>query len=80
MTTSHTASPWLIWPKPNPQARVRLFCFPYAGGGASLFRAWPDELSRDIEVCAIQPPGRENRFREPRYTSLSSLVPDLGTA
>jgi medium-chain acyl-[acyl-carrier-protein] hydrolase len=80
MTTTRDAKGWLTWPKPNPSARVRLFCFPYAGGGASIFRSWPDELPKDIEICAVQSPGRENRFREARYTRLSALVPVLGEA
>lgn len=25
---------WITLPKPNPQARLRLFCFPFGGGGA----------------------------------------------
>ena len=29
------------------QARLRLFCFPYAGGGASMFRTWSDNLPSD---------------------------------
>src|SRR6185437_2646257 len=53
---------------------------PYAGGGASLFRTWPEELPPQIEICAIQPPGRESRFREPRFTSLPPLVEALDAA
>lgn len=28
---------WIFCRKPRPQARLRLFCFPYAGAGASFF-------------------------------------------
>lgn len=80
MATSRDIHPWIVFPKPNPQARLRLFCFPYAGGGASIFRAWADELPKQIEICAIQPPGRENRFSEPRFTQLPALVAALDTA
>jgi len=79
VTQPHT-SPWIMCFKPNPQARLRLFCFPYAGGGASLFRPWSDLLPTSIEICAIQPPGRENRFREARFTHLPELVTALDTA
>ncbi len=73
-------SPWLACPKPNPQARLRLFCFPYAGGGASTFRTWADDLPADIEVCPVQLPGRENRVREQLFTQLLPLVETLASA
>jgi medium-chain acyl-[acyl-carrier-protein] hydrolase len=69
-----------IWVKrtgQNPQTCFRLFCFPYAGGGASIFRTWPERLPSDIEVCAIQLPGRENRLRETPFAKLSSLIDAL---
>jgi len=50
-------------------ARTRLFCFPPAGAGASMFARWRRCLAPEIDVCAIQPPGRENRRRE-------AVVPD----
>lgn len=62
---------------PRPDARCRLYCLPYAGGGASLFRTWPAHLPADVEVCAIQLPGREDRFREPRFTRIAPLVQTL---
>ena len=67
-------NPWINCPKPNPQARLRLFCFPYAGTGASTFRTWSDQLPPDIEVCPVQLPGREKRLSEPLFTHLSPLV------
>ena len=78
MATTPPFDAWVTCPKPYPQARLRLFCFPYAGGGASLFRIWSDLLPAQIEVCPVQLPGRENRFRETRYTRLMPLVPVLG--
>ena len=65
---------WVFYPKLNPMARLRLFCFPYAGGGASAFTSWPSDLPTDVEVCSVQIPGRENRLREPPYTRLAALV------
>ena len=55
----------VIYPKPNPQSRMRLFCFPYAGGTAAVFRDWPRYLPSDIEVCAVQYAGRGGRLAEP---------------
>jgi len=76
ITPVHT-SPWIICPKPNPAARLRLFCFPYAGGGASIYREWPDSFQRNIEICCIQLPGRENRSREALMKNLSQVVLSL---
>jgi medium-chain acyl-[acyl-carrier-protein] hydrolase len=71
---------WIICPKPNPGALLRLFCFAYAGGSASIFREWSVLLPREIEVCPIQLPGRENRLAEPPFTRLEPLVQTLAQA
>lgn len=77
MTSTGAFERWLRWPKPNPNARLRLFCFPFGGGGASFYRSWPDGLPTDVEFCAVQLPGRENRLREPPFTQLSILIETL---
>lgn len=59
---------------------VRLFCFPYAGGGASIFRSWKTALAPAIEVIPVQLPGREDRWREPPLTDLPALVVSLSDA
>lgn len=59
---------------PRPQARVRLFCFPYAGGGASVYRLWPGELPDAVELCAVQLPGRESRWREEPFRRIEPLA------
>lgn len=74
MITKSGSSQWIDYLKPNPHARLRLFCFPYAGGSASIFRRWVNDLPPDVEVCPVQLPGRENRLMEPPCTRLSSLV------
>ena len=70
---------WIICPHPRPDHRLRLFCFSYAGGGASLFRSWSEDLPTDIEVCAIQLPGRESRLAEPPLSSMRAIVDALST-
>jgi surfactin synthase thioesterase subunit len=70
-------SPWVVIPKPNPAARLRLFCFPYAGGGATIFAGWPRLLPPEVEVVAVQPPGRENRLTEEPYSDLLQLAEKL---
>src|SRR5438132_13986114 len=72
--------PWFPLARPNPAARLRLVCLPFAGGGASVFRQWPDGLPLDVDVLAAQPPGRESRFREPACTHMDRLVAALADA
>src|SRR6185295_11175567 len=61
----------------NPNARLRLFCFPYAGGGASAYRGWATALPSDLEVCPVQLPGRESRLREAPFTRPEPLIQTL---
>jgi surfactin synthase thioesterase subunit len=67
---------WWVTFFPRPKTvYLRLFCFPYAGGGASVFRKWPETFVKyGIEICAVQPPGRESRISERPLKSLFSLV------
>jgi len=80
MTDAIAFDSWITFRKPNPQARLRLFCFPYAGTGASIFRTWPDGLPADVEVCPVQCPGRGTRLTETPFTQLSPLVQALAQA
>jgi surfactin synthase thioesterase subunit len=73
-------SPWFSYFKPNPKASLRLFCFPYAGGNAMVYRTWAHELPANVEIVAVQPPGRGHRINEPPVTRLSQLVELLGSA
>jgi medium-chain acyl-[acyl-carrier-protein] hydrolase len=75
--TPDPASRWLVRPRPNPGAALRLVCFPYAGGGAMAFRTWPEALPPEIEVLAIALPGRDARAREPAFDRLTPLVARL---
>jgi medium-chain acyl-[acyl-carrier-protein] hydrolase len=74
-TTSPNA--WITCPRPNPQACLRLFGFPYAGGAASAFYTWSDDLPRELEFCPIQLPGRESRLRESPFSHLEPLLEAL---
>jgi len=57
--------PWLTRFQSRPAALRRLVCFGPAGGGPSFFRKWPDLLPSDVELLAVQLPGREARLAEP---------------
>jgi medium-chain acyl-[acyl-carrier-protein] hydrolase len=74
------ANRWIVRPRRNPRAALRLICFPYAGGGASVFRTWPDALPGDVEVLAVESPGRETRSRERPFEQLAALVTSLTDA
>ena len=63
--------------QPDPRARVRLFCFPYAGGGSAIFRQWGSEFRYPIELVPALLPAREGRIREPGYTRLDKMVETL---
>ncbi len=65
---------WVECLSPRPEAKYRLLCFPYVGGAASLYRLWPSLLSPDIELHAIELPGRGRRFGENFFSSLLELI------
>ena len=69
---------WFVVPRPRPDAAARLFCLPYAGAGASAFRRWPDAAGPEIEVCAVQLPGRENRIAEDPRFDVAELADAIG--
>lgn len=71
------APAWVRPLTPNPYARLRLFCFPHAGAGVLAFRPWANLLPPEIEVCPVQLPGREDRFRETPFTDVHALVAEL---
>lgn len=71
---------WLAAHRPVRDPALRLFCFPFAGGGALVFREWSGDVPPEVEVCAVQLPGREGRFRERPYVRLTDLVHDLADA
>lgn len=68
---------WLVCRRPNPDARLRLLFFHYAGGGASAFAGWAGHLSDEVEVCAVRLPGREARLLQRPYQQIGDLMPDL---
>jgi surfactin synthase thioesterase subunit len=67
-------------PKPNAGARARLFCLPFAGGGASTYHGWPQAFPGVVELRAVQLPGRESRLLEPRIKSMTALAHSVADA
>jgi medium-chain acyl-[acyl-carrier-protein] hydrolase len=75
-----TMNRWIIEGNVNPNARMRLFCMPYAGAGASIFHPWRRGTLSEAEICAIQLPGRESRILDKPFSSIVPLVKDLADA
>lgn len=66
---------WIGWPRQGgAEARLRLFCLPFAGGGAAPYRLWSRHLPPAIACCPILLPGREERLAEPPLRRLDALV------
>nr|WP_298096142.1 alpha/beta fold hydrolase [uncultured Shinella sp.] len=77
-----TRSPckWVSYVTRRDNARLRLFCLPFAGGGAEFYRDWAALLPGDIEVWPVQLPGRSMRMMEPPIDTMTTLVDSLGEA
>ena len=56
---------------------MRLFCFPYAGGNAATYRPWAEALTADVELVAVDPPGRANRIHEAPIDNLEDFLAAL---
>jgi medium-chain acyl-[acyl-carrier-protein] hydrolase len=68
-----SSNKWFLFPKPNPAAALRLFCFHYSCGSAQVFHGWPGRLPPNVETGAIQLPGRGHRLGEPHIRRLVPL-------
>lgn len=71
------------WVRPyrlTPMPRLRLACFAHAGGSASFFRDWSQHLPSDVDLLALQYPGREDRFNEPPVTHMAALAESAALA
>jgi len=77
MVDSGNIDGWIRLPRPNSGARLRLFCFPFGGSGASFYFKWIEDLSTAVELCLVQLPGRERRLREKSFSQMSPLVAGL---
>jgi medium-chain acyl-[acyl-carrier-protein] hydrolase len=71
---NHTNSKWVSISSSNGNSLGRLFCLPFAGGGAIAYYRWIDRILAGIDVARVNLPGRENRLKEPLFADLSSLV------
>ena len=73
--TSAARRPWLRrLSRGSIPPEIRLFSFPFAGGGASSFRGWAQDLPAAVDLFAVQPPGREDRLYEPTISEMTIAV------
>jgi len=68
---------WFPTRKPLTAPRMRLFCFPFAGGSAAIYNAWGAGMPAGVELCPVQLPGRERRLMEKPLDNLPALVDAL---
>ncbi|MFI9601945.1 thioesterase II family protein [Streptomyces sp. NPDC052043] len=62
-------------PKSGPMVDgFRLVCFPHAGGSASFYFPYSKLLRPEIEVLAVQYPGRQDRRGEPCLDEIGALA------
>jgi medium-chain acyl-[acyl-carrier-protein] hydrolase len=78
MARTPATNPWLLCPRPNPKAALRLFCFPYAGGAAGIFHRWGEYLPPSVELYAVQLPGRGSRLLEVPFKRVPLLIEAAG--
>jgi surfactin synthase thioesterase subunit len=57
--------------------QIPLVCLPFAGAGASFFYPWSGTPRKEIEIVAVQLPGRESRIDEEPYRDVTTAVDDL---
>jgi medium-chain acyl-[acyl-carrier-protein] hydrolase len=62
---------------------LRLYCLPYAGGSAGVFRPWCDLLPPSVDVWGVEYPGHGSRISEPlanRIDALADLIAEAVAA
>lgn len=74
MAVTTDKNPWIAHARPSDSARLRLFCFPYAGGNAGVYRSWADRMPAGVEVLPVELPGRASRFRDPLCRTAQEVV------
>ena len=71
---------WIVKPRPRPDAKLKLVCLPFAGGGSSSFRSWTPLLPAQVELLTVEIPGRGQRLSETLRTKIEALIPDIANA
>ncbi|MFE5772443.1 thioesterase II family protein [Streptomyces sp. NPDC056485] len=72
--TLQGAGAWIRRFQPSPDAPHRLVCFPHAGGAATYWFPTAQALAPEVDVLAVQYPGRQDRRGEPCVESIETLA------
>jgi surfactin synthase thioesterase subunit len=67
------------WLKPitTGPGEALLFLLPAAGTGPERYRSWQEVAPDGLEIVAVQPPGREERFGERPFTEVAPLADEI---
>lgn len=68
---------WVRRFHPSRRGASRLVCLPHAGGSASFYFPVSAALSPDVDVVAVQYPGRQDRRFEPAAESIEELADSI---
>jgi pyochelin biosynthesis protein PchC len=75
-----TTGDWLRRLRPVADPWIRLVCFPHAGGTAAFYRSWRDVVPPDVELYAVQYPGRLDRIAEPCIEDMDAMADAVTSA
>ncbi|MET9352869.1 alpha/beta fold hydrolase [Streptomyces sp. NPDC006617] len=73
-------SPWTRRWNEGGASRLTLICLPHAGGSAGFYRPWAALMPPEVELVALQYPGREDRFDDPESAGMGELVTAVADA
>ncbi|MEU4983197.1 alpha/beta fold hydrolase [Streptomyces sp. NPDC021969] len=73
-------SPWIRRWNEGAASRLTLICLPHAGGSAGFYRPWAALMPPEVELVALQYPGREDRFDDPESAGMGELVTAVADA
>ncbi len=80
MANRGDGSGWFLRSGRDGQVKLRLFCFPYAGGTGTIYRNWIGQFSPSVEVIPVELPGRGKRLTEPLIRNIPALIEALTPA
>jgi medium-chain acyl-[acyl-carrier-protein] hydrolase len=68
---------WIEHLSPTKTPSLRLFCFPYAGGSADVYRSWRRFLPEELDVCLVHLPGRGGNIGKRPFTRFPALMEEI---